>query len=133
MEKIELSHQFKLLKSAYDSLKSGVEKKDLSELERDGVVQRFEFTIEITWKTLKKFLQFEGWDSQLFPREIIKEFYKKGIIEDSKLFLDFIDLRNNSSHNYDEEMVNDMFLFIEKNHGAFARLIGNLENLLEKD
>lgn len=60
MEKIELSHQFKLLKSAYDSLKSGVEKKDLSELERDGVVQRFEFTIEITWKTLKKFLQFEG-------------------------------------------------------------------------
>lgn len=60
MEKIELTHQLKLLKSAYDSLKAGVEKKKLSELERDGVVQRFEFTTEITWKTLKRFLQFEG-------------------------------------------------------------------------
>lgn len=132
MEKIELTHQLKLLKSAYDSLKAGVEKKKLSELERDGVVQRFEFTTEITWKTLKRFLQFEGWDPQLFPREIIKEFYKKGIIEDLKLFLDFLDLRNNSSHNYDEEMINDMFQFIQKNHGAFAGLIRNLENLLDK-
>ena len=132
MEKIELTHQLELLKNAYNSLKIWVEKKNISELERDGVVQRFEYTIEITWKTLKKFLQFEWGDSGLFPREIIKEFHKKWIIKDSKLFLDFLDLRNNSSHNYNEEMIQDMYEFIRDNHLAFDKLIKNLELLLKK-
>jgi nucleotidyltransferase substrate binding protein (TIGR01987 family) len=132
MEIKELEIQLNLLNNAYNSLKDWALKKDLSELERDWVIQRFEYTIELTWKTLKKFLKFEWWDDSLFPREIIKEFSKKGIIEDIKVFLDFLDLRNISSHNYNENMINDMFKFIKKNHKEFGWLIINLDKLLKR-
>ncbi len=132
MEIIEVNNQLCLLKKAYNSMKEGIEKKSLTLLERDWVIQRFEFTIEITWKTLKKILKYEWANDNIFPRAIIKEFAKKWIIEDVKLFLDFLELRNNTSHNYNEDMVEEMFNFIKKNYKSFEDLIKKLELLLDK-
>ena len=131
MEREEIKYQLELFKKAYDSMRKWIEKSVLNELERDWVIQRFEFTIELTWKTLKKILEFEWWNNNLFPREIIKEFAKKWIITEPKLFIDFLDLRNNASHNYDEDMIEEMFLFIKNNYKVFDELIKELENLIK--
>ena len=68
------------LLKAYKSFKKGLEKVS-SELERDGVIQRFEFTYELTWKILKKILSFKGINANN-PRDVFREAAKQGLIDD---------------------------------------------------
>jgi len=73
------------------------------ELDRDGVLQRFEFTFELFWKTLKLILKYEGFECRS-PRSCIKEAFEKDYIVDSETFLDMLEDRNLSSHVYDEKI-----------------------------
>jgi len=105
-----------------NKLKEGVANaKD--ELDRDGVIQRFEFTFESFWKLLKLILQYEGFDCKS-PRSCIKEAFKRDIIVDSELFLDMMLDRNLSSHVYNEETSIEIF---ERIKGQYA------DKLLEAD
>ncbi|MCS7244426.1 MAG: nucleotidyltransferase substrate binding protein [Candidatus Calescibacterium sp.] len=60
MKKTELLVLLSKLKRAYYKLKEAVNSDIKSELERDGVIQRFEFTFDIFWKTLKIILRYKG-------------------------------------------------------------------------
>lgn len=92
---------------ALDKLVRGV-KEAQDELDRDGVIQRFEFTFELSWKTLKLILEFEGYDCRS-PRSCIKEAFRHNIIVDSELYLDMLEDRNRSSHIYDEQTSVEIF------------------------
>jgi len=85
------------------------------ELDRDGVIQRFEFTFESFWKLLKLILQYEGFDCQS-PRSCIKEAFKRDIIVDSELFLDMLQDRNLSSHVYNEQTSIEIFERIRRQY-----------------
>jgi nucleotidyltransferase substrate binding protein (TIGR01987 family) len=75
----------------------------LSELEKEGTVQRFEFTVELAWKTLKDYLEFSGVVlDQNTPKSIIKQAFAAKIISDGQLWIDILDCRNRMSHTYDE-------------------------------
>jgi nucleotidyltransferase substrate binding protein (TIGR01987 family) len=130
MERNELNYQILQLKKAYNSMKEWILKQDLSLLERDWVVQRFEYTIEITWKTLRKVLKYEWLTYELFPKEVLREFYSRWIIEDLNIYLDFLDLRNSTFHNYSEDMVEEMFDFIKMHYSVFEELIFKLDELI---
>ena len=69
----------------------------------DGTIQRFEFTLELYWKTLKRLLLSEGIDAKT-PRETLKEAFQAGWLEDEKAWLQMLKDRNETSHVYDEEM-----------------------------
>ena len=64
-----------------------------SELEIDGVIQRFEFTFELAWKALQEHLREEGIICNS-PRRCLKEAYKVGLIEDEKVWLKILEDRN---------------------------------------
>lgn len=83
------------------------------ELDRDGVIQRFEFTFELCWKTLKLILDYEGFDCQS-PRSCLKEAFRRGYIVDSEIYLDMLEDRNRSSHIYDEKTSIEIFEHIEE-------------------
>ena len=68
-----------------------------TELERDGVIQRFEFTFELFWKALKRILSFKGIDANS-PREVFRQAAKQGLIEDPKVWFEFIKHRNINFH-----------------------------------
>ncbi|OIJ17607.1 nucleotidyltransferase [Anaerobacillus alkalilacustris] len=68
----------------------------------DGTIRRFEFTIELYWKTLKRMLQAEGIESKT-PRETLKEAYQAGWLQNDHLWLQMLKDRNETSHTYDEE------------------------------
>ena len=86
-----LEHAVQRLGDAYSKLKHGVDTaKD--ELGKDGVIQRFEFTFELLWKTLKIFLEYEGIDVKS-PRESLKEAFRVGFIEDEETCLDMRNYR----------------------------------------
>jgi nucleotidyltransferase substrate binding protein (TIGR01987 family) len=75
----------------------------LSKLEKEGAVQRFEFTVELAWKTLKDYLEHSGVVlEQSTPKNVIKQAFAAKIITDGQLWIDILDCRNQMSHTYDE-------------------------------
>lgn len=74
----------------------------LSNLEKEGTIQRFEITVELAWKTLKDYLEYEGQVMEpITPRHVIKDAFAARILRDGQVWMDMLDHRNILSHNYD--------------------------------
>lgn len=105
MNDIRWKQRFNNYLKAFQTLAEAVElseQRELSDLEMQGLIQRFEYTHELAWKTLKDFLQYNGIDVKL-PREIIKQAFANEIIIDGQLWIDMLEDRNLIAHTYDEE------------------------------
>jgi nucleotidyltransferase substrate binding protein (TIGR01987 family) len=77
---------------------------ELSDLEQTGGVQRFEFTFELAWKTLKDYLIHQGVGTdELTARPTIKEGFAARILTDGKTWIDMLETRNKLAHTYDEQ------------------------------
>lgn len=68
----------------------------------DATIQRFEFTYELFWKTLKKFLEAEGMHPKT-PKETLQAAYRLEWIDDENAWLQMLSDRNVTSHIYDQE------------------------------
>ncbi len=126
MEKAEVVLQVERLKSAFNRLKEAVERvKD--DLDRDGAIQRFEFTVELLWKTLKKILAYNKVEC-FSPRDCVKKAFRFGIIDDDEIVLDMLDDRNRSSHIYNEEEAAKIYERISKVYApAIEKLLKEIE------
>lgn len=71
----------------------------------NGKVQKFEYSMELCWKLIKKFLEQEDGIDAKTPKQSIKEFYMAGYMveADYLILVDMIDDRNILSHTYDAE------------------------------
>lgn len=75
----------------------------LSNLEKEGVIQRFQYTFELAWKTLKDYLQYTGiLFEQITPRRVIKEAFAARIITDGAIWIKMLEHRNLMSHTYNK-------------------------------
>jgi len=90
------------------------------DLQIDGVIQRFEFTVELLWKSLKALLAYEGIECYS-PKNCAKEAFRAGIIEDDETILDMIEDRNASSHIYDEKSSREIFSRIKNRYLAYLK------------
>lgn len=96
------------------------------DLDRDGAIQRFEFTVELLWKTLSILLNYQDIDCRS-PRNCIKLSFRHGLIEDDEILLDMIEDRNRSSHIYNEKVAEAIFLRIRDVYsGSIRRLLERL-------
>lgn len=100
---IRWQQRFVNFERAYLELKDAVALPKYSKLERGGLIQVFEFTFELSWKTLKDYLESQGVIA-LSPREIFKEAFSLGLLQDVEVWLDALEKRNILSHTYDEEI-----------------------------
>ncbi|MFR0922398.1 MAG: nucleotidyltransferase substrate binding protein [Clostridia bacterium] len=83
---------------------------DASDLEIDGILHRFEFTFELAWKTMKDCLEEQGIVGKIgSPREIIKEAFSAGLIDNGEVWIDMMLSRNELSHLYDEETSREIY------------------------
>jgi len=78
------------------------------DLDRDGVIQRFEFTVELLWNTLKNTLSYNGMECRS-PRDCVKMAFKVGLLPDDEIVLDMIEDRNRSSHIYEDSVAEEIF------------------------
>jgi len=108
-------------KNALDKLADGA-KIAKDELDKDGVIQRFEFTFEMFWKTLKIHLEHEGILCKT-PRSCLKEAFKINLIDNEEIFLDMLEDRNRTSHIYDRETSEKIFIRIKKNYIPYLKKI----------
>ena len=67
-----------------------------------ALIKAFEMTFELSWKTMKDYLVYNGIDVKL-PREVIKQAYANDIIIDGQLWIDMLENRNQIAHTYDED------------------------------
>jgi len=84
-----------------------------TELEIDGAIQRFEFTFEQAWKSLKKFLEDEGIMCNS-PKSCLKEAYAVGFIDNEQIWLNMLTDRNKSVHIYDMATSREIFKNIKR-------------------
>jgi len=127
--------RFQNFERALVQLERGVElsrQRPLSELERQGLVQAFEFTHELAWKTLKDFLEESGQSGIYGSRDATRAAFAAGLIENGDLWMRMITSRNQTTHTYNEETVQDICAAIVNEYaGAFAQLRQRLANLRE--
>ncbi len=97
----------------------------------DLIIKRFEFTYEMSWKTIKRLLSFLGIEVKS-PRGAFQEAYAQGIITDETVWLDMIEQRNLSSHVYDEYEVMDILDKKERYKEAFDSLSVKIKSLLNQ-
>jgi len=77
----------------------------LSDLERQGLVQAFEFTHELAWKTMKDFLEERGQAGIYGSKDATRAAFAAGLISDGDLWMRMIASRNETTHTYNEETV----------------------------
>ena len=97
-------YRFRNFSRAYTLLRQAMEREvaELNELEREGAIQRFEYTFELAWLTLKDRLEYAGVTlSEITPRNVIREAFAAKLIADADAWMDMLVDRNLMSHTYD--------------------------------
>lgn len=105
-------------------------RRELSGLERQGLVQAFEFTHELAWNTLKDFLEERGQTGIYGSRDATRAAFAAGLVGDGDLWMRMIASRNQTTHTYNEETVEDICGAIIRNYApAFQGLKETLSRL----
>jgi nucleotidyltransferase substrate binding protein (TIGR01987 family) len=108
---IRWQQRFDNFNRALKQLTAAVElsaQREFTQLEKQGVIQGFEFVHELAWNVLKDLLEFEGIQGIVGSRGTVREAFKRDLLADGELWLDMIDKRNLTSHTYNAELAQDM-------------------------
>ena len=104
----------------------------LSELEKQGLVQGFEFTHELGWNLLKDYLEAQGVTGLIGSKNAVRSAFKNGLINaaDAETLMDMIRARNLSSHTYNQKTAEEIVTAVlERFHPVFERLASTFSAL----
>ena len=121
---------FAKYKIALKSLESGLKSNQLSELEMDGLLHRFEFTWELAWQTLQDVLVKRGITTIKGPNPVVKGAGNLQIISNLVEWDNMRRDRNRASHTYDALMVNEI---VNKIKSDYLDLFLDLEKTLNNE
>lgn len=121
------------LKKAFVSFESALAVAPSNDLERDGVLQRFEYTFELCWKMLKKYFEYKAISCEASPRELIREAAAQSLIPSAAEWFEYLKGRNLTSHTYNEDTAKDAFDVAVRFCAAARDLIRELETRLDRD
>ena len=102
-EDIRWKQRFQNFVSALRTLTQAIElsqQRPLSLLEKQGLIQGFEFTHELAWNVLKDFLEFQGYTEIIGSRDATRLAFQNELIADGEAWMDMIKARNQTSHTY---------------------------------
>jgi nucleotidyltransferase substrate binding protein (TIGR01987 family) len=100
--------------------------RELSRLEKQGVIQAFEYSYELAWNTLKDFLIWQGIEGITGSRDTIREAFSKGLIEEGQGWMNMLADRNRTSHTYNEETAEAILGNIRLQHHALLKALEKL-------
>lgn len=116
-------HNFtKALQTLTEAIELG-QQRPLSKLEKQGLIQGFEFTHELGWNVLKDYLESKGYTGLVGSRDATRTAFKTALITDGEAWMDMIKDRNLTSHTYNLELAERMAQDIaQRYHPAFVAL-----------
>jgi nucleotidyltransferase substrate binding protein (TIGR01987 family) len=98
---IRWKQRFENYKNAFKVFKEAViEIKNPSNLEKEGTIQRFEFSHELAWKVMKDFLSDQGIQGIIGSKDATRLAFQNEIIEDGEIWMEMIESRNQTVHTY---------------------------------
>ncbi len=111
-------------------LKEALTQTKFTELEQDGAIQRFEFTFELAWKTLKDYLENQGFTDISSPKKAIQKAFENNLIQKGDLWIAMQEDRNKMSHMYDQSTSKTIFNHIKKD---YSKELNTLVSTLKKE
>lgn len=130
---IRWQQRFENYKKAFNQFQSGVlkyQQSGLNELEKQGLIQAFEYTFELAWNLLRDYFVYQGITEIRGSRDAIKLGFKYGLIENGESWIKMISARNLTSHTYNERVVEELLKeIIEIYYGEFKKLLDKFINM----
>ena len=134
---IRWKQRFQNFTKALQALRNAValaERRPLSELEQQGLIQGFDFTHELAWNVLKDYLEEQGYVGIIGSKNASRVAFNNALIEDGQTWMDMIKARNLTSHTYDtvvaEAIVKDI---LARFFHAFVAMAARFDELATKE
>ena len=135
MQDIRWQQRFANFKKALKKLAEGIELSDtdfsatagLSDIVSEGLIQRFEFTHELAWNVMKDYAVYQGVTEIRGLRDAIRYALKENLIDDSR-WMETINARNLTSHDYNQDTANQM---AENIKNIYFKLFCDFETKME--
>ena len=115
---------------AFSQLDRFMQEKSLNEMEEQGLIKAFEYTYELSWKTLQDLLKDKGYTDVVGPKPVIEQSFQDGYIVDGKGWMRMHVSRNLTSHTYDEETAEEIVKSIRT---EYFDLLKSLQTRLQEE
>ena len=120
---------FSPLKKAVSSLEDILQQK-MDEYRRDGAIQRFEYTFEMSWKMMQRVLKELGVEAGS-PKQVFRAALKANIIDDIEAWFRFLEMRNLTVHTYNEEQAQEVFKAAQAFLSFAQKILVRLQDVYE--
>lgn len=108
---IRWKQRFKNFELALAQLENAVllaQTRALSDLEKQGLIQAFEFTHELAWNVLKDYLEYQGTTQLTGSRDAVREAFSRGLVTDGNAWMEMIQSRNKTSLTYNKAVADEI-------------------------
>ena len=129
---IRWKQRFQNYKKALTTLKNAIELlavRNLTDLEKQGMIQGFEFTFELAWNVMKDYLEEKGITGIIGSKDTIRHAFNNNLIEDGQIWMDMVKDRNLSSHSYDEKTAEDLVFAINNYYNQLKTFLEKMDSL----
>jgi nucleotidyltransferase substrate binding protein (TIGR01987 family) len=110
--------------------RSGELEKDFYDVYRSAVIQNFEFSFELCWKFMRRWLEIEDLsevDRTLTKKDLFRLAHKSGLVDNAEKWFEYLSARNRTSHVYDEDIADEVFMLAKDFYPDFKKFIRELE------
>jgi nucleotidyltransferase substrate binding protein (TIGR01987 family) len=126
---VRWKQRFDNFRKAISQLKEFIEKPELNKFEKQGLIQCFEYTFELAWKTMKDYLEEQGFIIKS-PRMAIQTGFQIQLLPDGHAWIDALEKRNLMAHTYDENLTIEAEKLIRTTYyGMLQELFSALEGM----
>ena len=132
MSDTKITQSLTNLANALSRLREALQEPNHSTLVIDGTIQRFEFVLELYWKTLKRLLANEGIETNT-PKETLKKAYAAKWIDNEPAWLQMLNDRNATSHIYDEETARRIYKNIQIHFSELEKTFEKIKERFQPD
>ncbi len=127
---IRWEQRFSNYKKALAQLQKFIDKAELSELEKQGLIKAFEYTYELAWNSLKDFLEYNGQTDIFGSRDTFRKAFQLNLIDDGENWMSMLKSRNQTSHTYNEETADEISeTIVNVYYFLFKQLESKLDSL----
>ena len=111
-----------------DQLSKFIQKGELNDLEKQGLIQAFEYTYELAWNVMKDYFESQGETNLYGSRDVFRLAFKRGLIQEGDIWMDMIKSRALTSHTYNQTLAEEIVNKIVKQYfGEFVTLRTKME------
>jgi len=133
---IRWEQRFENYKKAIKKLGEAVRldaERPLTELERQGIIQAFEYTHELAWKVMQDFFVYQGNTEIRGSRDATRQAFSAELITDGDNWMEMIKNRNLTSHTYNEEISEEIYRnIVDRFYPLFVAFQETMERIKAK-